>query len=77
MYGLALPIGTSTYCFYNKWYTHIEHLWIVHANRMNKHILDDPVYTYYPDRTPKRTVNLKPIFRDSDADAEEKEDFEG
>lgn len=48
LYSLILPLGYSYYSLKNKYYTHIEHLWIVHANRLNNGILEDPLYTYYP-----------------------------
>lgn len=48
LYALILPPVYAFYRLKSKYYTHVEHLWIVHANRLNNKILDDPLHTYYP-----------------------------
>lgn len=66
LYSLVGPLAFSVYQIKSKYYTHVEHLWIVHANRLNQKILEDPLYTYYPDEedNSRRHVNAPIIYRD-------------
>lgn len=77
LYTLAGPLLYSLYSLKSKHYTHIEHLWIVHANRLNQGILEDPLFTYYPDdNTPKRRVFINTTFQDFGLGGKYKEEVE-
>lgn len=48
IWALVVPMLYSAYYLRYKYYTHIETLYTIHANRLNQQILSDPEYTYYP-----------------------------
>nr|8B6H_EA Chain EA, COXTT12,Transmembrane protein,Transmembrane protein [Tetrahymena thermophila SB210]8B6H_Ea Chain Ea, COXTT12,Transmembrane protein,Transmembrane protein [Tetrahymena thermophila SB210]8BQS_EA Chain EA, COXTT12,Transmembrane protein,Transmembrane protein [Tetrahymena thermophila SB210]8BQS_Ea Chain Ea, COXTT12,Transmembrane protein,Transmembrane protein [Tetrahymena thermophila SB210] len=67
LHTLVLPLLYTEYALNQKYYTHMEHLWTVHVNRLNQKILEDPLYTFYPQElnVPKHNIIVPTIFRDT------------
>ncbi|CAK63029.1 unnamed protein product (macronuclear) [Paramecium tetraurelia] len=58
LYTLVLPFAIANEYTFVHYHDHIEQLWQVHANRLNKKDLSDPTGTQYPEelRAPRRDV---------------------
>jgi len=47
--SLVVPLALTAYSIHDKYYDHMEVLWTIHANRLNKKLLEDPQSTIYPE----------------------------
>ncbi|EGR31862.1 hypothetical protein IMG5_100110 [Ichthyophthirius multifiliis] len=66
LWTLVLPILYQKNQLANKYYTHVETLQNIHVNRLNQHLLEDPIYTFYPAelQAPKNNLRLDPMYKE-------------